>query len=192
MKCYESAMATGHEALAAYENAKGLDSATRIHVMGEIRKVMGMLSVSEAIFQGLHGPFPGDDVMQESNEQRNRACGAQIGTAQMSSGLGCVTDGCAQAPERVVHAEVKINAIEDFEAVCRHVIRDMGKATRLGWNGRGMHIEAQWPDKHSKMAKPYMFITNANGERTPWVPSQGDLFARDWALLPQNYVYNPF
>jgi hypothetical protein len=125
--------------------------------------------------------------MQDSNENRNRAGGAQIGLGQM-------TDGCAQAqaPERVVHAEVKINAIEDFEAVCRHVIRDMGKATRLGWNGRGMHIEAQWPDKHSKMGKPYMFITNANGERTPWVPSQGDLFARDWALLPQNYVYNPF
>ena len=137
--------------------------------------------------------------MQESNEQRKNACGGQIGTAQMSSGLGdaCIdfrqmADSGSSPPERVVRAEVKINAIEDFEAVCRHVIRDMGKATRLGWNGRGMHIEAQWPDKNSKMGKPYMFITDANGVRTPWVPSQGDLFARDWALLPKNYVYNPF
>lgn len=100
---------------------------------------------------------------------------------------------CSGPRDYIVMANVKIKAIEDIESALRHVIRFKGKATREGWNGRGMHVEAQWPDQDSKMGQPYLFITNgATGVRTPWVPSTGDLFANDWALLPDNYVYYPF
>ena len=32
------------------------------------------------------------------------------------------------------------------------------KAARKGWNGKGIHIEIQFPDEHSKMTHPYIFI----------------------------------
>jgi hypothetical protein len=43
----------------------------------------------------------------------------------------------------------------------------------------------QIPDKGSKMSRPYLYLKNAQNEMVPWVPSQGDLFASDWAALPQ-------
>lgn len=55
---------------------------------------------------------------------------------------------------------------------------------RHGWNGKDLHIEGQWPDEHSKMTKPYLFMETPDGSRIPWVPSSGDLFAADWYLLP--------
>lgn len=59
---------------------------------------------------------------------------------------------------------------------------DTRKFARRGWNGNGLFIQAQFPDEHSKMGNPYLFI-NAKalgGELNPWVPSQTDLFAEDW------------
>lgn len=58
-----------------------------------------------------------------------------------------------------------------------------GKAiTRDGWNGDGLIVKAQFPDEHSKMGNPYLYIdaTALGGTLNPWVPSQTDLFANDW------------
>lgn len=54
--------------------------------------------------------------------------------------------------------------------------------TRDGWNGKGLVVDAQYPDEHSKMGNPYLYIDARalGGERNPWVPSQTDLFAEDW------------
>lgn len=62
---------------------------------------------------------------------------------------------------------------------------DTRKATREGWNGNGLFIQAQFPDEHSKMGNPYLFIDARalGGERNPWVPSQTDLFGVDWAVV---------
>ncbi len=57
------------------------------------------------------------------------------------------------------------------------------RVLRDGWNGKGMHVEVQRPDECSKMDCPYLSITNAQGLRVPWAPSQADLFAEDWRLL---------
>lgn len=57
------------------------------------------------------------------------------------------------------------------------------KVSREGWNGNGMFIEAQFPDKHSKMSLPYIYIKNADDELVPWVASIGDLFAEDWVTI---------
>lgn len=60
-----------------------------------------------------------------------------------------------------------------------------GKIQREGWNGKGLFVTAQFPDSHSKMGNPYLYIdaTALGGERNPWVPSQTDLFAEDWKLV---------
>jgi hypothetical protein len=64
------------------------------------------------------------------------------------------------------------------------------KMYREGWNGNIhrdveqplLFVEAQFPDEHSKMGVPYLFIDarGLGGERAPWVPSITDLFADDW------------
>ena len=66
------------------------------------------------------------------------------------------------------------------------------KAARLGWNGKGIFIELQVPDEHSKMTSPYIFIDttglqtdnqNAPKSRVPWLASQTDMLAEDWIIL---------
>lgn len=63
---------------------------------------------------------------------------------------------------------------------------------RAGWNGRGMYIEKQTPDEHSKMTQPYNYMVCPPGstrqygenhekrELIPWLCSQGDFYALDW------------
>jgi hypothetical protein len=64
-------------------------------------------------------------------------------------------------------------------------------AARLGWNGKGIFIELQVPDEHSKMTSPYIFIdttglqtenSNAPKSRVPWLASQTDMLAEDWII----------
>lgn len=66
------------------------------------------------------------------------------------------------------------------------------RVAREGWNGRGIFIEAQWPDEDSKMTNPYIFIDTTRLQtdnaaaprcRVPWVASQTDLFAEDWVVV---------
>lgn len=107
---------------------------------------------------------------------------------------GEIRGGLESAPKsQILVAEVELKAVENFAAVIYHVTNNHGKATRLGWNGRNLHIEGQFPDRHSKMTEPYIFIVNPlQNTKTPWVPSNGDMFATDWALLPENYICHPF
>lgn len=62
------------------------------------------------------------------------------------------------------------------------------KVRRAGWNGKGLWLELQVPDEHSKMTLPYVFInypddaTNTPGARVPWLASQTDLLATDWEM----------
>lgn len=54
------------------------------------------------------------------------------------------------------------------------------RMTRSGWNGAGMYIELQIPDEHSKMRRPYIFMSPVDGNLVPWVASQSDILAEDW------------
>lgn len=66
------------------------------------------------------------------------------------------------------------------------------KVSRSGWNGKGIFIEMQRPDEHSKMTHPYIFI-NTTGLKTdnqdaskslvPWICSQTDMLANDWQTV---------
>lgn len=56
---------------------------------------------------------------------------------------------------------------------------------RAGWNGKGMWIELQTPDEHSKMGLPYLYMSTVDGKLVPWLASQTDLLAQDWELVPK-------
>jgi len=66
-------------------------------------------------------------------------------------------------------------------------LKDGKKVAREGWNGAGMHLEAQFPDERSKMTHPYLFMTipecKEGTRRLPWQPAQVDLFAEDWQIV---------
>jgi hypothetical protein len=53
---------------------------------------------------------------------------------------------------------------------------------REGWNGKGMWLEVQRPDEHSKMTLPYIYMSTATNDLVPWLASQTDILAEDWAV----------
>ena len=63
------------------------------------------------------------------------------------------------------------------------------KVQRDGWNGKGLWLELQRPDEHSKMTLPYLYLNypndaaNTPGARVPWLASQIDVLAEDWRLV---------
>ena len=63
-------------------------------------------------------------------------------------------------------------------------LKNGNRVTRQGWNGKGMWLQLQIPDGGSKMTLPYIFMRTAGevGDRVPWVASQTDMLAEDWAL----------
>lgn len=80
-------------------------------------------------------------------------------------------------------------------------LKDGQKVTRLGWNAPGQWVVLQkgYPDGIAINANtaaatgipegtvcifdPYLMLRNAQGHFVPWVPSQGDLMAGDWAVV---------
>lgn len=74
------------------------------------------------------------------------------------------------------------------------------KVSRAGWNGKGLWVEIQRPDQHSKMTRPYLYLVSPRGstnqfgsevkdfERVPWLASQTDLLANDWNLIDDSPV----
>ena len=65
-------------------------------------------------------------------------------------------------------------------------LKQGGKIRRCGWNGKGMWLELQVPDVHSKMTLPYVYLNypsdslHTPGARVPWLASQTDMLAEDW------------
>lgn len=70
-------------------------------------------------------------------------------------------------------------------------LKNGNKVARKGWNGKGIFLELQKPDKFSKMTHPYIYIdttglqTNnpdAPKDRVPWLASQTDMLSDDWEV----------
>jgi len=57
------------------------------------------------------------------------------------------------------------------------------KVSRKGWNGKGMYLMLQVPDKNSKMKQPYIFIVPDENSLVPWTASQTDILADDWVVV---------
>lgn len=58
-----------------------------------------------------------------------------------------------------------------------------GRVTRPSWNGKGMYVELQRPDAHSKMLRPYLYMSHADGVLGPWNATQSDMLAEDWEVV---------
>lgn len=63
------------------------------------------------------------------------------------------------------------------------------KFARRGWNGKGIYIQLQVPDKYSMMTLPYIYMVTDNLKsdnpdaprgRVPWLASQTDMLCDDW------------
>ena len=65
------------------------------------------------------------------------------------------------------------------------------RVARRGWNGKGIYLEMQRPDAHSKMTLPYIYIVtndlvtdNPEAPKgvVPWLASQTDMLREDWYI----------
>ena len=75
------------------------------------------------------------------------------------------------------------------------MLKEGRRVARAGWNGKGLKLELQVPDEHSKMTLPYIFMSypstpvsetapaNHINARVPWLASQTDMLAEDWMLV---------
>ena len=68
----------------------------------------------------------------------------------------------------------------EFGDVIKRMKNRGGRFARTGWNGKGMYIELQRPDVHSKMTLSYIFMKTVQGDLVPWLASQTDMLADDW------------
>jgi len=66
-----------------------------------------------------------------------------------------------------------------------------GEALEQIKNGKGMRlpkwkddvvIRSQFPDKHSKMTAPYLYVESRFG-RVPWKETYIELFSNDWEVI---------
>lgn len=62
-------------------------------------------------------------------------------------------------------------------------LKEGARMAREGWNGKGMWLELQVPDEHSKMTLPYVYMKTAQGDLVPWLCSQTDMLADDWVVV---------
>ena len=69
------------------------------------------------------------------------------------------------------------------------LLKQGNNVARAGWNGKGLWVELQTPDEHSKMTLPYLYLNyptdaqNTPGARVPWLASQTDMLALDWVIV---------
>ena len=62
-------------------------------------------------------------------------------------------------------------------------LKEGKRVSRTGWNGKGMWLEMQVPDAHSKMTLPYIYMNTAQDDLVPWLASQTDMLAEDWGIV---------
>ena len=70
----------------------------------------------------------------------------------------------------------------NFGQALEHLKRGR-RVQRTGWNGKGMYIQLQVPDEHSKMGLPYLYIKTVDDLFVPWLASQTDILADDWQIV---------
>ena len=66
------------------------------------------------------------------------------------------------------------------------LLKSSYRVARKGWNGKGMWLELQVPDQHSKMQLPYIYMKTADDKLVPWLASQTDVLAEDWQYIKQD------
>lgn len=57
-----------------------------------------------------------------------------------------------------------------------------GKGMRLPTWSEDVSIHAQYPDEHSKMTAPYLYVESRYG-KVPWRETEIELFSEDWEVI---------
>ncbi|MCK5607416.1 DUF2829 domain-containing protein [Candidatus Pacearchaeota archaeon] len=68
----------------------------------------------------------------------------------------------------------------DFSDALRYVKK--GGAIRLPTWSKEVFIKAQFPDRHSKMTAPYLYVESRFG-KVPWKETMIELFSEDWEVI---------
>lgn len=103
-----------------------------------------------------------------------------------------VHKGCSQIKitEYIITEEADLEVFDFGTAIL--YLKDGLKVARRGWNGKGIFLQLQVPDKHSKMSSPYIYIDSTGLESdnqyspkeiVPWFASQTDILAEDWIIV---------
>lgn len=121
------------------------------------------------MYAALHGEGPVNQAQSVERERvimdRDDWCGGRRKPVNQ-------TQAADLEPETGKKFGYALNALEDGYRV-----------TRAGWNGKGMFLQLQVPNKHSKMQRPYIYMSPVDGALVPWVASQSDMLADDWEII---------
>jgi hypothetical protein len=70
------------------------------------------------------------------------------------------------------------------------IIESGGRVYREGWNEKGMWLRLQNPGAETQISRSYLCMeypkghrARPNGCKTPWLASQADILAKDWAVI---------
>lgn len=84
--------------------------------------------------------------------------------------------------DTIADADTSVEGTMDFSAALV-ALKSGFHVAREGWNGKGMWINLQRPDMHGKMTLSYIYMCTAQGDLVPWLASQTDILASDWARV---------
>lgn len=62
------------------------------------------------------------------------------------------------------------------------IIRQHGNAMRLSHWKDDVKIKVQYPDEHSKMTAPYLYVESRYG-KVPWKETYIELFSKNWEIV---------
>ena len=101
--------------------------------------------------------------------------------------LQTAVDGCAVRPEAVGQEAGPQGAVPEAERKgvgFGEALEAMkaGKGVRLPKWSEDVVIRAQYPDEHSKMTAPYLYVESRFG-RVPWKETMIELFSEDWEIV---------
>ena len=101
--------------------------------------------------------------------------------------LQTAVHGCAVRPEAVGQEAGPQGAVPESEKKgvgFGEALEAMkaGKGVRLPKWSEDVVIRAQYPDEHSKMTAPYLYVESRFG-RVPWKETMIELFSEDWEIV---------
>lgn len=110
--------------------------------------------------------------------------GAAPRTGWAHQSVSNMTDGDAQMTKGTISMTLELEARHDFPTALAATLGRGNRITRRGWNGSGQYVCVGYPTGEAQITAPFLYLKNSHVEVAVWVPSTGDLFAQDWAIVP--------
>ncbi len=110
-----------------------------------------------------------------TNPEPNQPLEAGYGVKYPDGYISWSPKSAFEAAYRPITAMNFGHAIEAMKAGCT--------VARSGWNGKDMWIALQRRTGQSLMTHDYIYMRTAQGGLVPWLCSQTDMLAEDWAIV---------